>query len=38
MNEKENYKKSIINMIKELENEKLLEYFYHFIRLKIKAG
>lgn len=38
MEGKEFYREQIVKLIANLENEKLLEYFYHFIRLKIKAG
>lgn len=38
MNEKEYYRSKIVELIENLENERLLEYFYYFISLKIKAG
>lgn len=38
MDGKEFYKEQIVKLIANLENEKLLEYFYYFISLKIKAG
>lgn len=38
MNEKEFFRSKIVELIENLENERLLEYFYYFISLKIKAG
>jgi len=38
MEEKENYKKEIKEIIDSIENEQILEYFYYFITEKMKKA
>lgn len=35
--EKTNYKEKLLKLIEKIEDESVLEYLYHFIKLKIKT-